>query len=258
MRHSFALFASLAAFIALPALAAQASPVPTPTSSPRAALEARLVVADSLSRVAALPADQREQRRREAALIRERLRDGDFQVGDRVIVRVRGLAFARDTFVVETGRVLRLPELPEVSLTGVLYGELPSHLSRHVAAFVREPSVEAYALVRLAILGEIARPGFYFFRSDVPLTDALMLAGGPTGGADLARSIVKRGEDDLLSRAAVADALRGGRTLEQLDLRAGDEIVVGTRKEGFGVQRGMQVLASVAALAAVIVTLGNR
>jgi hypothetical protein len=65
---------------------------------------------------------------------------------------------------------------------------------------------------------------------DIPLTDAVMRAGGPGSTADLARSVIKRGTDELYDSRNTQTAFNQGLTLDQLSLRSGDQIVVGTQK----------------------------
>src|SRR6267154_1476674 len=66
-----------------------------------------------------------------AALIRTRLEAGDFQTGDRIVIRVEGEAQLTDTFVVSNGPQLDLPQVGTVSLQGVLRSELKSRLQTH-------------------------------------------------------------------------------------------------------------------------------
>ena len=89
--------------------------------------------------------------------------------------------------------------------------------------------MHATPLVRIAVLGQVGRPGFYTVPSDVLLSDVVMRAGGPTGNADLNRTVVKRGGEEVISKEAVASALTAGMTIDQLHLAPGDELVVGEK-----------------------------
>jgi len=62
------------------------------------------------------------------------------------------------------------------------------------------------------------------------VSDAIMLAGGPAGSADPNRSIVRRSGNTLLTQDEVRDAIVHGTTLDQLNLRAGDEMVVDAKQ----------------------------
>jgi protein involved in polysaccharide export with SLBB domain len=221
--------------VMLPSAMAQESPsngTARTHQASRAELEALAIAAEQLASSSQGNAQVKKQKRIEADALRARLRDGDFRGGDRIVLSVRGDSALTDTFTVHPGRTLRLPNLPELPLQGVLRAELRDHLTRHIARFLRDPVVEAHPLIRLGLLGEVDRPGYYFATTDGMVTDAIMLAGGPTREADLTKTTVRRGTIVLWERAAFRDALTEGTTLDQLDLRSGDEIIVGVRSRG--------------------------
>lgn len=157
---------------------------------------------------------------------------GDLRVGDRIVLSVRGDSALTDTFPVSPGQTLRLPNLPELSLQGVPRTQLQEYVTQHIARFLRDPVVEVRPFIRIGLLGEVDRPGYYFVMTDGLVTDAIMMAGGPTREADLTRATVRRGATVLWQRAQFRDALTEGRTLDQLGLRSGDEIIIGERKRG--------------------------
>lgn len=175
----------------------------------------------------------REQARREADLIRARLSEGDFQVGDRIVLQVRGGQFFSDTLVVEPGRTVRVTDIGEIPLSGVLRSELEEHLTNELARYIRQPQVEAQSLIRVAVMGDVNRPGFMVLPASMLLEDALMAAGGPSREADLDDIRIERGGERIWTGAALQEALVEGRTLDQLNLRAGDRIEVPRQRPGF-------------------------
>lgn len=168
----------------------------------------------------------------EAAMIRRRLRDGDFQVGDRIMLEVTGEPTLTDTFAVEAGRVLNLPNVGAYALTGVLRSELESGLSKYLGQYLRDPQVRARALMRLSVLGDVGQPGFYVVPTNLVLTDVLMQAGGPGRTAALTKIYVERGSEKIWEGEPLQQAITEGRTLDQLSLLAGDRIYVPTQKAG--------------------------
>ena len=179
--------------------------------------------------------EQKNQATREAALrraqhIQMRLRDGDFHAGDHVALFVEGEQALTDTFPVREGDVLDLPTLGVIPLRGVLRSELESYLTARIARYIRNPSVHATPLVRIVVLGAVIRPGFYFARPDQSLSDAIMLAGGPTATADLARSFVRRGNAITWATEGIRSVLSAGMTLDDIEIQSGDEIVVAEAK----------------------------
>jgi protein involved in polysaccharide export with SLBB domain len=153
-----------------------------------------------------------------------------FHVGDRIAVTVQGGPQPiADTLVVRDGLVLRLIGLGDISLVGVKRADVQKYLTEQIGKFIRDPIVHATPLVRIAVLGQVGRPGFYTLPSDELLSDVVMAAGGPTGNADLNRTVIKRGTEDLISEQAVASALSAGMTLDQLHLAPGDQLIVGQK-----------------------------
>ncbi|HEX5436719.1 MAG TPA: SLBB domain-containing protein [Gemmatimonadaceae bacterium] len=208
------------------AAAQQGGEVAEPVPASRQALEARAAAAEKAA--VSGPADQRDAKRQEAAAIRERLRVGDFRVGDRIAISVIGGEKAiQDTAVVRAGRVLQLPDLPNIPLQGVLHSEIEPYLTAQLGRYIRQPTVTAVPLIRLGVLGQVKSPGFYSVPADILVSDAIMVAGGPTGNADVDKSTITRGTEEVWSTTALRKAIVSGMTLDQLDLRAGDELTVG-------------------------------
>lgn len=165
-------------------------------------------------------------------LIRYRLEHGDFREGDRIILRVvRGSGGFADTLVVRAGKQIQVPQVGALSLEGVLRSELVPTLSAYLSKYIRDPAVEANQLVRVGILGSVGRPGFYYIPPDIPLSDVLMAAGGPTGGADLGRVSVRREGDVIIDEKNARTALTNGMSLDFLHMVAGDEISVGQQRQ---------------------------
>lgn len=218
----------------------------------RAELEAAAVEAEREAASGRLSEVEREEKRIEAQMIRERLRDGDLQVGDRVALRVRGHETLSDTFVVRAGRTLQIAELPAISVQGVLRSELHDHLTEHIGRYIRDPEIEAVPLVRVGILGPVGSPGYYAVPADMLLSDVIMHAGGPGGNADMRRSSIRRGNRDVVTRRGFAGALASGMTLDELNVRAGDELVIGERRQ----RNWFYMAQTAAAVVGIAITLG--
>ena len=171
---------------------------------------------------------------RNAERIRFRLREGDFRVGDRVALYVEGEPQLPDTVPVESGPLISLPLFGQISLAGVLRSEIQEHLTREISQFIRDPVVRANGLMRLSILGLVGSPGFFVVPAELLVTEALMVAGGPAGDADLTSLRIERGSALLIGGQDLQEAMREGRTLDQLNLQAGDQIVLPER-QGSGI-----------------------
>jgi len=183
----------------------------------------------------------------------------DFQAGDRILLRVEGDSALSDTFTVVAGPALRLPAIGEVSLAGVRRADLEAHLTRELSRYLKDPVVHARALIRVSVLGEVVRPGFYAVPLDLVLADALMVAGGPTQDARVDRLRILRGESALWSGNKLQGAIARGSTLGDLGLRAGDRIdVPGGRRDPDSKWRLAGLIVTTLATVITVITVTRR
>ena len=166
----------------------------------RAELTRLLAQYDSVAQSMAYSDELRQEGRAQADIIRERLRAGDFRSGDRIALLIeRGGTAQWDTLVVEAGPLVEVPTLGPILLQGVLRPEVETHLSTEVARFILSTRVRAHALIRFSIRG-VTRPGFYLMPADLPLSEAVVLGGGPLGGANPGEIRIERGSGCALVR----------------------------------------------------------
>lgn len=210
---------------------------------------------------AAVVQAEQEHRPTEAALLQSRLQHGDFQEGDKILLTVdipvvqpASLSDSRrpgdDTVVVRTGKMLHfsdVPNIPDLSLEGVLRSELTDAVTAHLGKYIRDPRVRAVPLLRVAVLGAVVKPGWYATRTDVVLSDLLMQAGGVNAESDVSKTLIRRAGETIWSADQVRTALADGSSLDQLNLQAGDEVYVGQRRQ-FNLLNVVQLLAGVTAI----------
>jgi protein involved in polysaccharide export with SLBB domain len=213
---------------------------------------------DSVERLLASAASDATRQRyaAEAQRLQARLRDGDIQPGDRVVLVMAGEGARRDTVVVSGGRTITVAGVPEFTVAGVLRSELQQHVTTQLARYIKTPDVIVTPLVRLTVLGEVARPGFVAVPADALLSDVIMLAGGPTAAADLSGTTIRRSGVELYAAADIRVAVADGHTLDRLHLRAGDEILVGKRRQ-VNWMNVVQVVGALGALAGVITAIAR-
>ncbi|MEP6572550.1 MAG: polysaccharide biosynthesis/export family protein [Gemmatimonadota bacterium] len=214
----------------VPASAQEVTPPSEGTKQVAGRAELQAALADDEKTIIAPGISQqtRDAKKSEAALIRQRLQEGDFQIGDQIALEVQGESTLTGTFTVGAGRILALPSLPDIPMSGILRSELPGFLTEQISRFIKDPQVRAKALIRLSLLGGVGKQGFYQLPADMLLTDAIMTAGGPGGVVDWDKSKIMRGPDAIVSEGAFHQAIASGTTLDRLNLQAGDEIVVAT------------------------------
>ncbi len=194
----------------------------------------------------------------QAESARERLANGDFQVGDRIAMVVQGEASLSDTLTVRANQIVHLANMPDISLHGVLRSELQDYLKQQLGQYLRNPDVRAVSLVRVDVLGPVLRPGFYTAPADELVSDVVMQAGGLSPQADINKTVVRRGEVLVQPATRVQEALARGETLDQLDVRAGDAIVVGERPPGGNFIRVLEVVGAVAGIAVSVVLIARH
>ncbi len=182
----------------------------------------------------AYSSDLREQARQEASLIRTRLAAGDFQVGDQIALAVEGEEALTNTFTVQAGPSLVLPQIGSISLAGVLRAELEHHLRTELARYIRDPVVQTRSSMRLMVSGGVGKAGYHVVPTNTVFSDVLMIAGGPTSSAVIREIRVERGDELIWEGEALQQAIIEGRTLDQLSIRAGDHIVVPIEGESGG------------------------
>jgi hypothetical protein len=207
--------------------------------APSAAGPQRATRSDLARRIAALEAERASGQAKgartvavetELATLRNRLEVGDFRVGDRFVITLRRDSVKVDTASLRDSMLVSVFNLPDVSLRGVLRSELDERMSSHVARFLRGVSVRTGVFTRVAVLGAVRSPGYYYISPDRPVSDLVMLAGGPTGDSNLNEVEVTRGTTLVVRPKDSRRLLKEGRTLEELDVQSGDEVRIPTKK----------------------------
>jgi len=174
--------------------------------------------------------------------------DDTVQVGDRILLRVEGEQQFTDTFTVTPGPALVLPAIGEVALKDVRRAQVEPYLARELARFLKQPVVRARVLVRLAVLGEVERPGYYAVPADAVLTQAIMTAGGPTREAKYTQMRIERDRVPVWSGEALQESITRGLTVDQMKLRSGDRIVVPRRHSAAVTAQVLGVLLTIPAV----------
>jgi hypothetical protein len=228
----------VAALVCAAGAEAQAGGARVTPSTPGATRAQLTGLLDSLQRAEAAKsgnAAAQRGRTQEIAEIRDRLASGDFHVGDRFLINAAGGSDARsqrggDTVVVRDSLMISIGNLPATSLRGVLRSELQGSMERYLGTFYKEVNVHVYPLTRIGISGAVGRPGFYAMDPDKPLSDAIMVAGGPAPTAQFDKISVYRGTTQVLGVKQVSTALREGRTLDEIGLQSGDQVRVADKR----------------------------
>lgn len=240
----------ISAFVLTAAIAASPGAQTVATAGPsyesRASLEAEARSAESANRTS------------EALLLHSRLKTGDFQEGDRIVVVLESNPTATDTMQVRAGKVLVFPRMSEVSLEGVLRSELNDTLRRHLSKYLTNPEVRATPLLALSVMGNVRNPGFIYAPADFLLRDLIMRAGGPAPDADVSKTEVRRAGQTIWNVKETRAALTDGLSLDRLHLRAGDEVYVPPERHRFQIATVLGIVSTVAALSVAVISIQSH
>lgn len=229
----------------IPHLAGAQAAAPITMSSTRFEITQRLQQIDQQLALAGTKGKQRERLSDEATILRNRLTDGDFRVGERFMLTLIKDTIRTDSVTVRDSLLIGIWNLPDMSLKGVLRSELTARVSAFVAEFLLNTGVRTQILTRVSLMGEVGRPGFYYLIPDRPVSEAVTVAGGPTTKADIKRLEVTRAGKVILSAKKSEQAVKEGKTLEQLNIQSGDEIrIPAIRKFNWQIITQLLLLAS--------------
>lgn len=188
------------------------------------------------------PGTQGRARSRLAA-VRQRLAEGDFNVGERLLVDVRGTGLTlTDTLVVQDSLYVNIPNVRRVSLRGVLRSELELVVANEVREVVRGATVRAAPMMRLVVVGEVARPGFVSVPSETLVDQLVTAAGGLSSTAELRKARLLRGDAVLYDTPELLRAVADGRSLAGLRLRDGDVLEFPQRTPPWNRENTVQIV----------------
>jgi protein involved in polysaccharide export with SLBB domain len=187
-------------------------------------------------------------------VVQQRLANGDFNVGSRVLIEVQGDTIYSDTFTVRTGSVLALPSLPPLSLQGVLRSESDSVIAQFLSKYLKNPEVRVTPLMRVGVLGGVTSPGYYDVPAQTLLSDIVMSAGGLGQFGDMKRTKINRGNVEIMDPKAVSVALSNGATLDLMNLQSGDNINVGVQNPQATLNK-VQIITALLAIPLMIVSI---
>lgn len=230
----------------------QSLAAPSAWTASRPVLEQRLTELEGLVASTAYSEQTRARARREVEDIKRRLSAGDFRIGDRIYVEIEATAMSgqtamptqvlevRDTVTVLTGSRIIVRGVGEIALAGVLRSELQGRLNAAVNEVVLNARSSARPLVRIAVFGSVARPGFFVVPMESRLDDAVMLAGGPVQDAASEQIRVVRGDTVVLSSAEVQSMIANGVVIGEMGIQEGDNIYVSRGRQRLDRQQSLQ------------------
>ena len=105
---------------------------------------------------------------------------------------------------------------------------------------------------------DVAKPGFYSIRTDTPVSDVIMNAGGPGQSAEMNKTELRRGSATVVHRGGIQTAIQKELTMSDIGARSGDEIYVPTKPDSNRWQKIAAIAASLMGLVWAVVYLTDR
>lgn len=156
-------------------------------------------------------------------------------IADELRVEVWKMPDLSDDVVVRPDGTITLPLIGEMRATNKTPSRLVSEIRDKLKAYVKDESqpitveIRNINSYRFVVSGQVARPGPLTSKYYVTVSEAIIMAGGPTRFAEPERTLVLRADGSGKIRKIPVDAkaLAEGKKLEQdLAVVAGDTIVV--------------------------------
>ena len=127
-------------------------------------------------------------------------------------------------FPIDENHNLLFPIMGEVSVRDMSVQELRTRIRAELGRLFAQPYVAVVPLFRVAVLGEVMRPGLYSVDPTLSVYDVIALAGGALRSANERNlRLIRGGELHPLNLSAVSIAQS---TLRELGVRSGDQLLV--------------------------------
>ena len=158
--------------------------------------------------------------------------------GDQIEIDVLGEPDLSRTVTIKPDGIISLPLINQVKVMGKTVSQLEAELVRMYSKYLKAPTVSV--LVRqfrvnpIYVMGEVSKPGRYDLTYEMTFLDALTLAGGATGKANLDGAQIVRVENGKSKAIPIKanQVIQGKEATQNLKLQSGDLIYVPQRGMG--------------------------
>ena len=147
--------------------------------------------------------------------------------GDILEVRVWGHEEFSGRFQVNENWQIQYPGVGDLEVRSQTIAQVRDRIREELGNIFVNPFVTVTPLFRMAVLGHVRNPGLYTVDPTLSVLDAVALAGGPTSQGNIGKIHVLRAGAEAefdFERETLS-----GRTLSEIGVRSGDEIVVPRR-----------------------------
>jgi protein involved in polysaccharide export with SLBB domain len=147
--------------------------------------------------------------------------------GDEILIRTWGQISQNLHLTVDRSGSIYIPQVGEVHVAGLQFGQLQDFLKSHYAYVFRNFDLNVnlgqLRSIQVFLTGEAQRPGSYTISSLSTLVNAVFACGGPTIAGSLRHIQLKRGSD-LVADFDLYDLLLRGDKSKDTQLQSGDVI----------------------------------
>lgn len=145
--------------------------------------------------------------------------------GDELQVRIWGQVEAELRVIVDRSGQIYVPQVGQISVAGIHYGDLDQHLKREISKIFRNFNITAnigrLRSIQVIVVGNARYPGTYTISSLSTLINAIFASGGPTPQGSL-RHIQVRRDGTTVTDFDFYDLLIKGDKSKDVRLQPGD------------------------------------
>ncbi len=148
--------------------------------------------------------------------------------GDEVKIMLWGRVNAQYNLVVDRNGSITIPSIGPLYVAGMTFEQMSTYLikqSEQIVGANIDITMGALKTIPVFILGEVKRPGAFLIGSFATITDALLLAGGPTAIGTM-RNVQLRRKDKVITAFDLYNLLLKGDKSNDVILQAGDVVFV--------------------------------
>jgi len=148
--------------------------------------------------------------------------------GDQVNILLWGRMNSQLSLTVDRDGKITIPDIGPIQVAGMTFDQMSRHLISKTAQIVGakiDISMGSIRTIPIFVLGDVQRPGAYTIGALATITDALMIARGPSAIGSMRRVELRR-KDKVVTQFDLYDLFLYGDKSRDLVLQAGDVVFV--------------------------------
>ncbi len=148
--------------------------------------------------------------------------------GDQINILLWGRLNAQHSLTVDRDGKINIPQIGPVYVSGMTYEQMSKHVISKAEQIVGtnvDITIGATRSIPIFVLGDVRRPGAYTIGAMATITDALILARGPSAIGSMRRVELRR-KDKVIAHFDLYDLFLKGDKSQDVTLQAGDVVFV--------------------------------